>query len=53
MSKQVEFQRHVAQAIFGHLDQESGFALAGSAAIREYGLIDRPTEDIDLFTNKT
>lgn len=26
------------------------FALAGSGAIREHGLIDRPTEDIDLFT---
>ncbi|MDP9801060.1 hypothetical protein J2S49_001136 [Arcanobacterium wilhelmae] len=27
-----------------------GFALAGSGAIREHGLIHRPTEDIDLFT---
>ncbi|MDO4901524.1 MAG: nucleotidyl transferase AbiEii/AbiGii toxin family protein [Actinomyces sp.] len=30
--------------------EESGFALAGSGAIREHGLIDRPTEDVDLFT---
>ncbi len=29
---------------------ESGFALAGSGAIREHGVIDRPTEDVDLFT---
>lgn len=27
-----------------------GFALAGSGAIREHGIINRPTEDIDLFT---
>ena len=27
-----------------------GFALAGSGAIREHGLIDRPTQDIDLLT---
>lgn len=26
------------------------FALAGSGAIREHGLIDRPTRDVDLFT---
>ncbi|HIW77335.1 MULTISPECIES: nucleotidyl transferase AbiEii/AbiGii toxin family protein [Gordonibacter] len=26
-----------------------GFVLAGSGAIREHGLIERPTEDIDLF----
>lgn len=27
------------------------FALAGSGAIREHGLADRPTEDVDLFTS--
>lgn len=27
-----------------------GFALAGSGAIREHGVIERPTEDVDLFT---
>jgi len=27
------------------------FALAGSGAIREHGIIDRPTQDIDLFTS--
>lgn len=51
--EQVEFQREVVRRIFTHLGQDSGFALAGSGAIREYGLMDRPTEDIDLFTNKT
>lgn len=29
---------------------DDGFVLAGSGAIREHGLIDRPTEDIDLFS---
>ncbi len=28
----------------------AGFVLAGSGAIREHGLISRPTEDVDLFT---
>jgi hypothetical protein len=28
----------------------AGFALAGSGAIREHGVSDRPTEDVDLFT---
>lgn len=29
----------------------TSFALAGSGAIREHGLVDRPTEDVDLFTS--
>ena len=29
---------------------DRGFVLAGAGAIREHGLIDRPTEDVDLFT---
>ncbi|PYY51694.1 hypothetical protein DEI84_00915 [Curtobacterium sp. MCBD17_023] len=29
-----------------------GFVLAGSGAIREHGLVDRPTRDIDLFTDR-
>lgn len=29
-----------------------GFALAGSGAIREHGLVDRPTRDVDLFTDQ-
>jgi hypothetical protein len=31
----------------------SGFALAGSGAIREHGVISRVTEDVDLFTSDT
>ncbi len=29
----------------------TGFALAGAGAIREHGITDRPTEDVDLFTS--
>lgn len=29
-----------------------GFALAGSGAIREHGIVDRPTRDVDLFTDQ-
>lgn len=29
---------------------DTGFALAGSGAIREHGMTQRPTSDIDLFT---
>lgn len=29
-----------------------GFALAGSGAIREHGIVDRPTQDVDLFTDR-
>lgn len=42
-------QRYVSRTLSTELG-EAGFALAGSGAIREHGLIDRPTEDIDLFT---
>ena len=28
-----------------------GFALAGGYALAAHGLIDRPSEDVDLFTN--
>jgi hypothetical protein len=45
----VEFQRDVARIALAGIEP-AGFALAGSGAIREYGLIDRLTEDIDLFT---
>lgn len=40
-------QREVARIALAGVD---GFALAGSGAIREHGIIDRPTEDVDLFT---
>ncbi len=49
MSDSRDFQREVAHRLTEELG-EVGFALAGSGAIREHGLIDRPTEDIDLFT---
>ena len=29
----------------------TSFVLAGAGAIREHGLVDRPTEDVDLFTS--
>ncbi len=40
-------QREVAKIALAGVD---GFALAGSGAIREHGVIERPTEDVDLFT---
>jgi hypothetical protein len=42
-------QREITKAALS-LIGDSDFALAGSGAIREHGLINRPTEDIDLFT---
>ena len=46
---QIQEQRKITQIAL-EAASEYGFALAGSGAIREYGLIERPTEDIDLFT---
>jgi hypothetical protein len=46
------FQRKTARAALS-LIPDSDFALAGSGAIREHGLISRPTEDIDLFTTSS
>lgn len=45
--RDVAVQREVARLA---LSGVHGFALAGSGAIREHGMIDRPTEDVDLFT---
>lgn len=45
----LEFQREVARVAL-EAAQGEGFALAGSGAIREHGLIHRPTQDVDLFT---
>lgn len=46
----VEVQRRVTRiALAGIAD--AGFALAGSGAVREHGVIERPTEDVDLFTS--
>lgn len=44
-----EKQRSLTRVLLGLLSEQD-VALAGSGAIREHGLIDRPTEDIDLFT---
>lgn len=48
LAHQVAAQREVARIA---LSEVVGFALAGSGAIREHGAIERPTEDVDLFTN--
>lgn len=45
--RETAVQREVARVALTVTD---GFALAGSGAIREHGIIDRPTEDVDLFT---
>jgi hypothetical protein len=49
MSRVLEVQRDVTRRALAQVG-DSGFALAGSGAIREHGLISRPTEDVDLFT---
>jgi hypothetical protein len=43
-------QREITRVALRSLEGTS-FALAGSGAIREHGLVDRPTEDVDLFTS--
>lgn len=43
---QRDLTRRALIALGGH-----AFALAGSGAIREHGIVDRPTRDVDLFTN--
>lgn len=47
---ELEQQRAVTRVALEAIG-ESGFALAGSSAIREHGLINRPTRDVDLFTS--
>lgn len=44
-----DFQRDVARIALAATHQY-GFALAGSGAIREHQLTNRPAEDINLFT---
>lgn len=44
-----EFQRHITTQLLNALG-DVGFALAGAGAIRAHGLTDRPTHDVDLFT---
>lgn len=50
VSTDEELQRDVTRAALRALNG-TPFALAGSGAIREHGIIDRPTQDIDLFTS--
>lgn len=50
MSTDEELQRDVTRAALRALDG-TPFALAGSGAIREHGITDRPTQDVDLFTS--
>ena len=46
----LEYQRRVASLLLESIG-DAGFALAGSSAIREHGLTNRPTEDVDLFAD--
>lgn len=48
LQRDLTVQREVTRIALAGVD---GFALAGSGAIREHGVIARPTEDVDLFTN--
>jgi hypothetical protein len=46
-----DFQTKVAKALLGtlrHLD----FALAGGRGLKELGVVDRPTEDLDIFIGR-
>ncbi|MGV1010454.1 MAG: nucleotidyl transferase AbiEii/AbiGii toxin family protein [Dermatophilaceae bacterium] len=52
MPSALEHQRAAAALILGAIGDDA-FALAGSGAIREHGVILRATQDIDLFTNDT
>ena len=49
MEDRLAFQRFVSQIAL-EASKGASFVLAGSGAIREHGLISRPTEDIDLFS---
>ena len=49
---ELELQRTVTRIALA-ASRSSGFALAGSGAIREHGLINRATQDVDLFTSNT
>lgn len=51
MSDLRELQRSVAATVLRVVGPH-GFVLAGSGAIREHGLVDRATRDVDLFTDR-
>ncbi|MGH3635883.1 nucleotidyl transferase AbiEii/AbiGii toxin family protein [Mycobacterium sp.] len=47
-----EHQRRVTALLLQSIGP-AGFALAGSGAIREHGITNRPTQDVDLFATST
>lgn len=49
MTDFVQKQREIASVAL-KASENHGFALAGSGAIREHGLINRPTQDVDIFS---
>lgn len=49
---ELELQRTVTRIAL-EASASSGFALAGSGAIREHGVINRMSQDVDLFTSDT
>jgi hypothetical protein len=49
---ELELQRAVTRIAL-EASASSGFALAGSGAIREHGVINRMSQDVDLFTSNT
>lgn len=51
MADLLEHQREITRLLLLAID-DVGFALAGSGAIREHGVSERPTEDVELFTTK-
>ena len=51
-SRNEDLQREITRVALEALEG-TAFALAGSGAIREHGVIDRQTEDVDLFTSNT
>ena len=50
MNDDEELQRELTRVALAALEGRA-FVLAGSGAIREHGLVDRLTHDVDLFTN--
>lgn len=48
MNEEVARQRRITTALLDALGPH-GFALSGAGALREHGILDRPTEDVDLF----
>lgn len=49
MRNHAEVQRRITKLLLS-VASDAGFALAGAGALREHGIVDRPTEDVDVFT---